>query len=344
MSRKEFGYLLRQYAEGKCTEEERNFVEHWYALIQNEEREEIEESELDALEPLMWQQIQKRTHAESEIPVLPIQKGRSFPIGWLAGLAAAAVIVLGIFLNWGGGRKFFPAGMSEARSDWTKKTNTTSSPMLVTLPDGSEITLSPNSTVEYQPGSLHTKREVYLTGDAFFEVVKNPSKPFSVYTGKVVTRVLGTSFFVKAGKKSEQVSVEVVTGRVAVYEGSETEKEPEAILTPNQKIIYSNSNHEFALGLVELPKPLPTAAPDEHPAIFSFEDTPMHTVVDRLKQTYGIDIDLVNDNLKNCPLTADLTNFSLYQQLDMICAATKSHYEVKGTKIVISGAGCAYMQ
>src|SRR5690606_37260897 len=66
----------------------------------------------------------------------------------------------------------------------------------VQLPDGSSVVLHRNSTLKYPQTFDSTKREVYLIGEAFFEITKNAEQPFFVYAGEVIAKVHGTSFSV----------------------------------------------------------------------------------------------------------------------------------------------------
>ena len=88
-------------------------------------------------------------------------------------------------------------------------------------------------------------------------------------------------------------------------------------------------------------KPLPQIQPiTNKPETFEFDDAPIAQVLDKIEKVYGIDIELENDKLNACPLTADITQQPLYTKLDIICATINGKYEVKGTTILISGKGC----
>src|SRR5690606_20377981 len=93
--------------------------------------------------------------------------------------------------------------------------NMRSSALLVALSDGSKVVLNPGSTVSFTPVFASGVREVSLEGEAFFDVAKDSLSPFVVKTSQLVTRVLGTSFTVKANKGGENIIVTVRTGRVA---------------------------------------------------------------------------------------------------------------------------------
>ena len=102
-------------------------------------------------------------------------------------------------------------------------------------------------------------------------------------------------------------------------------------------VIYSEENNLFVTKLVD--NPIALSNSNEN---FSFDDTPLYEVLSRLKKVYGIDIEVDNKSLYECPLTADISNKGLYSQLTLICAAIRGNYEVKGTIILISGKGCDY--
>lgn len=351
MSRKEFGFLLQQYLDGKCSEEEKAFVEHWFGLVQQAEPEAIEETDLKALEPLLWQQIESRitTDSSQSAKVLPLPVSTTWQRFWtvqVGGVAAAIGLVM--FVGWwfySGSANKPQTVVSELhqQTGWLIKTNSTNQPQLIQLVDGSTVRLSPGSSVQYPQQFVTNKREVRLVGDAFFDVQKMPAKPFLVYTNQVVTKVLGTSFFVKAPAGTKEVSVEVVTGRVAVYE--QTEDKPSAdngvVLSPNQTATFFAEEQHFVTGLVAAPKLIQAPKSEPKAVSFRFDDAPLSEVLTRLEQAYGIAIEVESEQQNACLLTADLTGQPLYTQLDIICDALKATYKVQGTTILLSGAGCS---
>ncbi len=72
-----------------------------------------------------------------------------------------------------------------------------------------------------------TNRDVYLSGEAFFEVTKNPDRPFRVFANEIVTKVLGTSFTVRSFENDTTIQVIVRTGKVTVYSQAITEYPPQ---------------------------------------------------------------------------------------------------------------------
>lgn len=343
MSRHKFGELLQKYLRGECTPEEKTFIEHWYGLLEAEPGEIDKELNSPAVEARLWTQIQRQMDtpdSANEGRVIPLKTARYRWIG-----IAASLLLLG---GWLFVREFIPNVVStpsltnRSDADWVEQTNTSTKPLAVRLEDGSTVELTARSSLRFPKHFAAEKRTVYLTGDAFFSIQKMPSRPFYVHTDAVVTKVLGTSFFVRTKPNDRQIRVEVVTGRVTVYK-EESGKQPspnEVVLSPNQAATFFSDKDHFVTGLVDSPKFIQPADTDRKLLSLQFDDAPLAAVLATLEQAYGIDIALENDQQKNCPLTADLTNQPLYTQLDIICAALKSTYEIQGTTILISGKGC----
>ncbi|SEJ50214.1 FecR family protein [Dyadobacter koreensis] len=227
----------------------------------------------------------------------------------------------------------------------TEKTNNTKSPLLVTLEDGSKVTLAPESKLRYTKKFSEAKREVYLTGEAFFDISKDANRPFFVYANELVTKVLGTSFTIKAYQTSKEVTVEVRTGRVSVFTQADPDLKAKVsnhelegvVLSPNQKIIYARDQVRMVKTLVEKPEIVISKAKIPE---FVFEDVPVTEAFDSIGKAYGIDILYDDELLKGCPLTAILENQTLHEKLTIICKAIEANYEILDGQIVIHGKGC----
>ncbi len=345
MNRQSFAILLNKYLNGNCTSEEQKIVEQWYDLL-----EEVPDNEwnIKDLEEKLWQKIKGQTIGNNELlldekPTLTFWKKNNFKMG----IAASILLLLGIF-TWNYLQKGIlktsismeqntPKGMLETQnlSNQAKK---------IILEDGSQITLQPQSKLSYPKHFNSDKREVYLTGEGFFEVQKNPQKPFFVYTGNITTKVLGTSFHVKSFDGIKKVEVEVVSGRVSVYEKENDETKTNkqtngVILLPNHKVTFFAESNLFVTNIVANPI-IQTSKIQDTKVFFEFDDTPMSEVLKKLREAYGLEIIVENEIMNDCILTADITKQSLYTKLDIICAAVGATYEVKGTTILINGKGC----
>ena len=216
-------------------------------------------------------------------------------------------------------------------------------PQIVQLNDGSKVTLNAGSRISYEASFSGNNRIVYLTGEAFFEVVRNPQKPFLVYANELVTKVLGTSFSVKANKFDKQVVVEVKTGKVSVSAqkgfDEKADKFKGLILTPNQKVVYDREVEQLTKSLVAEPI-LVLQEKEVQMMDFNFDDTPANEVFEVLENAYGIHIIYDADLLKNCPVTAPLSDQNLYKKLKIICKAIEAEYELIDGQIIIQSKGC----
>lgn len=283
---------------------------------------------------------------EEEVKVVSLWSGRW---NWVAAATLIGMIGLGWWLVQSNAK---PEPLSYAdlventELPLTEFTNTEKIPYSLALPDGSTIVLQPGSKVSYQQEFTGDQREIYLSGEGFFDVVRNPAKPFYVYANNVVTKVLGTSFTVKANPGEDQVQVEVKTGRVSVFKNSSKSKvantgapkiENEIVLKPNQKLVFLAKENLFARSLVEQPEVLPDAVVK---LTFDFKATPIEQVFEELAKAYGIEIVYDKELMKNCYLTGSFADEPLFEKLDLITRTISAKYQQIDGQIVIFSNGC----
>ena len=270
-----------------------------------------------------------------------------FPAYWLN---AAAVIVLLAGLSWivwtrNQHRQVdYIQLVADAAEPLIEKVNTSNKPLLISLHDGSKVILSPNGRISF-PATSTLKREVYLSGEAFFDISKDPSKPFFVYANEVVTKVLGTSFRVRSYAAEKEVSVSVKTGKVSVYTRQDTDamqKQASSelsgiVIAPNQQIVVTRESVKMTKSLVHSPEIVTKSIANYN---FEFDDAPASEVFATLRQAYGIEIIYDKDSMNDCPVTARLTDLPLYEKLDLVCKAINATYERMDASILIQGKGC----
>jgi transmembrane sensor len=288
----------------------------------------------------MWGKI--KTHV-----VAPNRKTRSIWPG-ISGIAAAVTILI-VMAGWllrPEQKKIditYDILTSSLPTKLIERKNLTSKPIRIDLPDSSHIILDPNSAISYSNDFNGKKeREVYLSGQAFFQISRNTQRPFYVYANELVTKVLGTSFTVKAFENSSQMEVAVKTGKVSVFTRSEDmglSKNPEeTILTPNHRILYSRKEESMKKYLIDIPEVIACTA--TAPAIIDFQDTPVSDVFKNIEDSYGIDIIYDKEVLKNCLLTASFSQESLYDKIELICKGVEAEFTIVNAQIVVTGRGC----
>jgi len=282
-------------------------------------------------------------------PRPPARELRFYSTIWFK-VAASIVVICG--LGWYGFRDE-PARQGviseEMATRMIEKNNDAKSPLLISLLDGSSVTLQPESRLRYPEKFSDEIREVYLEGEALFEVAKNPQKPFLVHANGLTTKVLGTSFSVRSFEEDRDVVVKVFTGKVAVLPTGKVNKSSNVvpgqnnaiILTPNQMVVFSRSSERLTKTLVPQPKLLAPPKPEkkfDHP--FDFNNTPVAQVFSILEKSYGVAILYDDELLRQCTVTAPLGDEGLYQKLDLICKVIRADYEIVDAQVVISSKGC----
>jgi len=200
-------------------------------------------------------------------------------------IAVAAMI----FIIAGAGYWFKENGVLLAPAQ--KEIVTTGKRKTVKLPDGSLITLEPNSKLGYPKQFTGDTREVSLTGEAFFEVKPNPEKPFIVRTPYVIATVLGTSFNVEAYLNGI-ARVVVSTGRVKVQTVNASNELQAVIINANQSVAYNITINEIEK----------RNAPEDavyynqrHSGKFSYTGVPIAKVIQEMERFYHTTVTMEGD-------------------------------------------------
>lgn len=272
-----------------------------------------------------------------------------------AWVAVAASLAIGIGLWWQNTQLvsentyLAQVNMAKKKYEIIESLNLNEEQKVVSLPDGSSIMLKKGARISYPESFDGDKREVYLTGEAFFEVAKDANKPFFVHANQVITKVLGTSFTIRAVADAPTVTVNVKTGRVAVFlansqedtQQAQTKKLEGLVLSPGERVVVEESN----IGAVQAPKPFSeTVSPNTSQSIehilFEFNETHLRDVFARIEQVYHLKVEYNEHLMGNCPVTASLTDEPLNQKLHLICKAVRANYVLSEGKVVVSGAGC----
>ena len=205
---------------------------------------------------------------------------------------------------------------------------------MIFLPDGSKVTLTKGARVSYDRLMNGKERKVMLNGEAFFDVVKNPEKPFYIHTQNMVIKVLGTSFRVMASDGKESVIVK--TGKVSVYlKGQDLEQSAAKILLPKQVCTYSVPTKELITadytGKSKIE--IETESINE----FNFEDESLDTVLKTLEKMYSLPVHYDKEVFKNCFVTISLENESLEENLKVITKTVGASFSISDYGISVEG-------
>ncbi|QSW89132.1 MULTISPECIES: FecR family protein [Flavobacterium] len=235
--------------------------------------------------------------------------------------------------------------VDENNEGLVEQTNNTTKPQIITLSDGSSVLLQPNSKLSYPKIFTGNERKVYLSGEGFFEISKNPHKPFYVYANEIVTKVVGTSFRVKAYSDQPDVEILVRTGKVKVKSNdlvSKSDKE-EIVLLPNQALRFQRSDLKFnKITNITQDAVLAQSVGNIEQLSFEFNDIPVSQIFETIEQAYLVDIDYPKNKLIDCHLTTSLSDQPLTEKLKIVCKSigNNTSFEMNGNQIIITSEGC----
>lgn len=290
----------------------------------------------------IWAKLKESMQEEEELPKFQVFHSQVFR--W----AASIIFLLGFvgiyFLMSEPKNVSYKSLVSsiEERQAWVEYANEGTTVKTINLEDGSTVILEKNSKISIPKHFEADKRTVILSGEAFFEIAKNPRRPFYVYANEVITKVLGTSFRVKAFEDDKKITVKVKTGKVSVFsQNKQLLNTPESkglILLPNQQAIYNRPTDVLSKHLVETPMPLATSDATALPEYF--DEQSVSNILEVIEKRYGVKIIYDEELLSRCVITTRLRDESLYEQLDLICTIIRATYKEVDAQIVFESEGC----
>lgn len=174
-----------------------------------------------------------------------------------------------------------------------------------------------------------------MAGSCFFEVTKNPNRPFIITSEHIVTKVWGTSFRVLDGKDIKNAKVTVVSGKVSVSKKGEAVQAKltagEVLLYPKEEAVLTDNDTQL---ITNRQANLSDLKLYDHIDL-SFEKAKLTEIVAVLNRKFDTNIKISNKELDNSVMTADLTNLNLPEVLEVLKAAMKLNYEISGDLIIL---------
>ena len=319
MHDKKFSDLIRRYQSGTCTPQEKELVEKWLEnRAESRQSDKLPPHEREEILADISIQLLHKIHSEKQQPVT------SAP--WWRMAAAFTLIAVAAYLLWHLAYRPATGSMLQAVTSGYEVHK-------VILSDGTIIWLKGNSTIRYPQEFTGTERHVSLTGEALFEVAKDPGHPFIVSSGDFKATVLGTSFNLKTTAQNAEVLV--LTGKVALTSGTRAER---IVVMPNQKVSLTHTDQQPAKAEAKPAEQQQVVYKTEY--IMNFRDTRMDEVLKRIEQKFDVSATVDDSALTNCVITIDLTDRSLDRTLDMVSAILGFTYEINNNTISIHGEGC----
>ena len=233
------------------------------------------------------------------------------------------------------------------------------------LPDGTQVWLNSGSKISYDKVYGINLREVVLSGEAYFDVIKNPAHPFVIHTSNINIKVLGTAFNVKSfpGEKNSETSL--IRGSIEVTFKNQPSKK--IILKPNEKLITANDEpvkQDTTSGVIQEPSPTATTknttgiTKKEPQALVSHLTYEPHdnTVIEtswmenklifrsetfedlavKMERWYGVTIRFADEAIRPKRLNGIFENETIQQALKALQLITPFTYKIDNNEVVIS--------
>jgi len=225
-----------------------------------------------------------------------------------------AVILIALAIGWGIGLKNVKDSPDVHVADTTYNqvhVKKGGKPNTVILSDGSKIQLNAATTIKYPTNFSTDKREIYLDGEAYFEITENKEKPFVINLKQQSITVLGTHFNVEAHQSESYSIVTLLSGSISLETFSHEGKSiSQMLLKPNQRAYYDDISGSVSLENVDA-----SLSNVWIRGAYKFKDEPLYLITKRLENYYGIKIRLMNDSLKYVKYTG---TFSLEQSIQEV--------------------------
>lgn len=233
---------------------------------------------------------------------------------WVLSTAIVSVLLILVVaaILWGRG-KATASGKHEqmAVQSLTRKITESSEQKFMQLPDSTQVWLNGDSYLEFPDEFTDKKREVYLSGEAWFDVKHAEEIPFIIHTGKITTTVMGTAFNIKAYPYLRAVVISVSRGKIRVSRGDEVV----AILEKGQQIKISNYDSLVREKNIDVAK-----IASWQQGYISYEDETMGEILRDLEHLYNTEITVADQSLLDMRITTSFNrSIGKEQALRIIC-------------------------
>ncbi|MEJ7692902.1 FecR domain-containing protein [Daejeonella sp.] len=324
MDKSTFLRLLHKYLDGHANSEEKQFLSGYYNLFESEPdvvvlmRSNQRNKTKDQIQQEIWKNIALKNYGTTG--VRPLWRN------WVARISAAALVLIVstaavlYFINHKPAKQVALVRSVENKGH-----------RLIRLADGSTVIVGSGSKLNY-PSSFDgmDKREVYLEGQAYFDIKHNSSKPFIVHTGRLETTVLGTAFNIKAWPAEEDIIVTVTRGKVKVDDHHKLL----GVITPNQQITYHKPEKSASQKKVDSQAYLTWKDQD-----LLFDDVTVADAAELLEERFKVRISFSDEQIRSKRFsTIFYKDESLDHVLKSICEFNNAayHFNKENATIAIS--------
>lgn len=195
------------------------------------------------------------------------------------------------------------------------------------LADGTLVWLNSDSELRYPVKFAGSQRDVWLKGEGYFEVSKNPEKSFRVVVDDMIVKVLGTSFNINAYKDRGNILTTLVSGKVDIQDMSGKSL---VVMSPNQQV-------DFRHGKISVQEVDVTRFVSWIDGKFYFNDMTLENIMSQLQRWYDIEVFFVDEELKSYPFTGVIRrDFTAGQIFEIIEKTTRVKFNVRGKCVTVN--------
>lgn len=282
---------------------------------------------------------------------------RSSKRKWLVAFIALLGVISVVYMYSLSGSNVIPKESETAQAKNQINTKNGSKTSLV-LPDGTKVWLNSGSQLVYDKNYGNKAREVSLIGEAYFDVVKNPERPFLIHTSKMIVKVLGTAFNVKCYPGEKTTETSLVRGSLEI---SLKDRQEKIMLKPNEKLVINNEDFsKFKTGevaAVKVPgkkseKPIIslshlTLLPADNTVIETawvqnrlvFNSESFEEVALKMERWFNVKISFDDERLMDEKLTGNFERETVVEALNALRLVASFTYTIKNDRITIFKTG-----
>ena len=291
-------------------------------------------------EPVL--QYENETESEDEDKVT--ERGASVRkiVYWISGIAASlllGLLVIKFLYNEGS------APPAIAKNSVSTKRGSKSN---IQLPDGTQVWLNADSKITYNEKFQGAIREVHLSGEAFFDVVRDETRPFIIHTNSIDVKVLGTSFNVRSYENEKKTETSLIHGSVEITLRCSPDKK--IILKPNEKLIVQNDEHFFTN------EKLKTVEKEKQPYLtlgrinyqkkdssiietlwvknkLAFDGEPFEDIALKIERWFDVKVNISGDKIRKTPFTAVFDGENLEQVMEALRITGNFNYDINRKEV-----------
>jgi len=248
---------------------------------------------------------------------------------WVS-IAASLLVLISIgflyYLN-----SDFSGQLADATGDVIVKSNPAGQKSKIFLPDGSIVWLNSESSISYEREFSDSIRDIRLTGEAYFEVVKDANRPFIVYSGSISTTALGTAFDIDAFDENS-ITVALTQGRVNVRNTDEGDEDAGFVINAGEGVLYKQSEAQ-QMSIIKID---PERVRLWRDGLLELDNASLAQTVTELERWYGVDIVFLNDPRHVWNANGLFDNEYLENVLTSLSFSQGFGYEIIGKKVNIT--------